>query len=100
MLPLSNDAVESLLVRAHILQLHALRPDAVTDDERTRVELHASRFEASLLLDAPASVIAGRAAELDRVVGRIEARLRASRTQPRVTRAGWGGAMPQPAGPR
>lgn len=77
MMRTSRETAECLLVHAHALRLHAHRSLAVTSAERGDLDACIGRFEASLLLGAPPSVVGECGARLDERIRALQSRLTA-----------------------
>jgi hypothetical protein len=71
----SRETAECLLTYAHALRLHVHRSRAFTDHDRRRLDACIGRFEASVLLAAPRSVIGECGARLDEHISLLQARL-------------------------
>ena len=75
MMRTSRETAECLLAHAHALRLQSHRSLAIGTRERADLDACIGRFEASLLLDAPPSVIGECGARLDEQICALQARM-------------------------
>lgn len=84
-----HESAERLLVRAHTIRLLAHGSAAVTEQAMLHLHECIGRFEASLLLSAPESVVAECRRRLDAQIDIVEVRLRSPESPTATTVGAW-----------